>query len=170
MKTLDARKTALLLIDLMERIVDQPLMPRSGKAVVQTAKRLATGFRQADAAVVVVRAERPNVAWQPPGSELVAGIAEISDILIVKHSISAFHETDLHRQLQVRSINTLVFAGIATNLGVESTARAAADHDYNIVFVEDAMAALTHDEHRAALAHDFPRFGEVLIATEITLR
>jgi nicotinamidase-related amidase len=170
MKNLDARYTALLLIDLMERIVDQPLAPRSGRAVVETAKRLATTFRQVGAPVVVVRVERPNVVQQPPGSELVAGIAEVDDILIVKRSIGAFHGTDLHQQLQARGINSLVFTGIATNLGVESTARAAADHGYSVIFVEDAMAAFTHEEHHSALAHNFPRLGEVLGATDITLK
>jgi nicotinamidase-related amidase len=169
-KNPDARHTALLLIDLMERLVDQPLGPRSGRAVVETAKRLATTFREAGAPVVVVQVERPNVVQQPPGSELVAGISEVDDILILKHDISAFHGTDLHQQLQARGINSLVFTGITTNLGVESTARAAADHGYSVIFVEDAMAALTHEEHNAALAHNFPRLGEVLRATDVTLK
>jgi Isochorismatase family len=38
-----------------------------------------------------------------------------------------------------------VLAGIATNLGVESTARVAWELGYEIVFAEDAMASLTAD-------------------------
>jgi nicotinamidase-related amidase len=61
-----------------------------------------------------------------------------------------------------------VFAGIATNLGVESTARAALDHGYHVIFVEDALAALTAAEHRAAVELDFPRLGSVIAAADLS--
>jgi nicotinamidase-related amidase len=166
----DAKHTALVLVDLMERIVGLPLGPRSGGKVVETAISLAKAFRRAGATVVVVRVERPNVAEQPPGSELVGEVAEADDILIVKRTIGGFQGTGLHEQLQARGIATLVFAGIATNMGVESTARAASDHGYDVVFVEDAMAALTTEEHHASVTYDFPRFGDVVAAADITLR
>jgi isochorismate hydrolase len=118
--------------------------------------------------VVVVRVERPDVGEPPPGSELVDGVAEADDILIVKRTIGGFQGTGLHEQLHARGIATLVFAGIATNMGVESTARAASDHGHDVVFVEDAMAALTTEEHHAALTYDFPRFGDVVAAADIT--
>ncbi|MEU9100142.1 isochorismatase family protein [Streptomyces sp. NPDC048361] len=165
--TLDPARTALVLVDLMDRITALPLAPRSGDQVVGTAWELAHSFRAAGATVVLVRVERPGVPAQPPGSDIVAGLAADGDLVVVKRTIGAFHQTGLHELLRERGIDTLVFGGIATNLGVESTARPAADHGYELLFVEDAMAALTEDEHRAAIALNFPRLGTVVTAAAL---
>ncbi|MBV6700487.1 isochorismatase family protein [Kitasatospora aureofaciens] len=167
MRTLDPRTTALVLIDLMDRIVANPLAPRPGSEVVAASLELAQAFRAAGAPVVAVRVERPNVAEQPPGSDLVGEVATVADEIVVKRTIGAFHGTGLHELLQARGVDTVVLTGIATNLGVESTARAASDHGYELVFVEDAMAALTEDEHRAAVTLNFPRLGEVVERTAL---
>ncbi|MGK5545764.1 isochorismatase family protein [Streptomyces sp. URMC 127] len=164
MTEIDPRTTALVLIDLMERMVALPLAPRSGDEVVRTAEELARSFRKPGGTVAVVRTERPGPAEQPPGSGLLAGIAEAGDVEVVKRSQSAFHGTDLDARLRERGVRTLVLGGIATNLGVESTARAAADHGYGLVFVEDAMSALTAEEHRGSVTLDMPRLGTVVRA------
>ncbi|MEE1753974.1 isochorismatase family protein [Streptomyces sp. SP18CS02] len=169
MPALDARRTALVLVDLMERIVALPLGPRTGADVAAAATGLASAFRAAGAPVVLVRAERPHIEVQPPGSDLLPGLAHDGDLVVVKRTIGAFQDTGLHELLAERSVDTLVLGGIATNLGVESTARAAADLGYGLVFAEDAMAALTADEHRATTELDFPRFGTVAPASAITL-
>jgi len=54
-----------------------------------------------------------------------------------------------------------VYGGIATNFGVESTGRAAWEHAYQVVFVEDAMAGLAADAHEFAVKTIFPRLGLV---------
>ncbi|MEU7137748.1 isochorismatase family protein [Streptomyces sp. NPDC046261] len=169
MTEIDPQRTALVLVDLMERVVALPLAPRPGDEVADRAARLAGAFRKAGAPVVVVRVEREGVAEQPPGSGLLAGIAEPGDIEIVKRTVGAFHGTELDARLRERGVRTLVLAGIATNLGVESTARAAADHGYDLVFVEDAMSALTAEEHRASVTLDMPRLGTVVTAAALTL-
>ncbi|MFF7154399.1 isochorismatase family protein [Streptomyces sp. NPDC008139] len=164
---LDPARTALVLVDLMDRIVALPLAPHSGPDVLTAACGLATSFREAGATVVAVRAQRTGPAEQPPGSGLVEGVARDGDLLVVKRTVGAFHDTGLHDRLQERGIDTLVMAGIATNMGVESTARAAADHGYRLVFAEDAMSGLTAAEHRATVSLDFPRFGTVVSAAEV---
>ncbi|KJS62365.1 isochorismatase [Streptomyces rubellomurinus] len=168
--TLDPRRTALVLIDLMDRIVANQLAPYPGSQVLAASLDLARTFRAAGAPVVAVRVERPNVAEQPPGSDLAAEVAAVADEVVVKRTIGGFHGTGLHELLRARGVDTLVFAGIATNLGVESTARAAGDHGYRLVFVEDAMTALTAEEHRASVELDFPRLGEVAAAGELQLK
>ncbi|MEU0369729.1 isochorismatase family protein [Streptomyces sp. NPDC006283] len=162
MTKIEAARTALVLIDLMDRIVALPLEPRSGGQVVDHAGRLADAFRAAGGTVVLVRVERPGVAEQPPGSGLVDGLTKEGDLVVVKRTIGAFQGTGLHEQLQERSVTTLVLGGIATNLGVESTARAAADQGYDLFFAEDAMTAFTAEEHKAAITLNFPRIGEVV--------
>lgn len=166
---LDPRRTALVLVDLMDRVVALPLEPRKGTEVLATAEELATAFRAAGSLVVLIRVERPAVAEQPPGSVLVAGLRRDGDVEVVKRTIGGFQGTDLDQRLRERGVGTLVFGGIATNLGVESTARAAADLGYDLVFVEDAMAALTAPEHEASVRLDFPRLGTVVRAGDVHL-
>lgn len=169
MTTHQGAGTALILIDLMPRLIELPLAPYSGDQVLATSLKLAGRFRAAGAPVVAVRVDRPNVTEQPPGSGFAPGVAEESDIQIVKGTIGAFHGTGLDEGLRDRGVKTLVMAGIATNLGVESTARWASDLGYHLVFVEDAMTAFTAEEHEAAVRLNFPRLGDVTTSGEITL-
>ncbi|MFF1300339.1 MULTISPECIES: isochorismatase family protein [unclassified Streptomyces] len=167
--TLDPARSALVLVDLMDRIVALPLEPRKGTEVLVVSQELATAFRSAGAPVVLIRVERPGAAEQPPGSGLVSGLARDGDVEIVKRTIGGFQGTGLDDRLRELGVSTLVFGGIATNLGVESTARAAGDLGYDLVFVEDAMAAFTAAEHEASVRLDFPRLGSVVRAAELIL-
>jgi nicotinamidase-related amidase len=164
---LDPAHTALVLVDLMDRIAALPLEPHKGTEVLAVAEELAAEFRSAGALVVLVRVERPGVAEQPPGSGLVQGLLQEGDMEIVKRTIGAFQGTGLDDRLRELGVTTVVFGGIATNLGVESTARAAGDLGYDLVFVEDAMSALTQAEHEASVKLDFPRLGAVARAAEV---
>ncbi|MFI5684225.1 isochorismatase family protein [Streptomyces sp. NPDC051636] len=164
---LDPARTALVLVDLMDRIVALPLEPHKGTEVLIAAEHLTAAFRSAGATVALVRVERPGVTEQPPGSGLAAGLLQDGDLEIVKRTIGAFHGTDLDARLRRRGVTTLVFGGVATNLGVESTARAAADLGYDLVFVEDAMAAFTAAEHEASVTLDFPRLGTVVRTEQV---
>ncbi|MER7170260.1 isochorismatase family protein [Streptomyces mesophilus] len=153
--------SALILIDLMPRIIDMPLAPHSGAEVLGRCRELATSFRANGRPVVQVRVERPNVAEQPPGSDFAEGLVRDGDIVVVKRTIGAFYGTGLDEQLRKRDVDTVVLAGLVTTMGVESTARAAADHGYEVEFVTDAMSGLAADEHAFAVERTFPRFGEV---------
>ncbi len=153
--------SALVLIDLMPRIVALPLEPYSGDEVLERGQRLADAFRFAGRPVALVRVEWANVAEQPPGSGLAEGLEQPGDIVVVKHTIGAFHETELHERLQERGATTIVIGGIANTMGVESTAREAYDHGYELEFVSDAMSGFAADEHEFTVSRIFPRFGDV---------
>lgn len=87
---------------------------------------------------------------------------------IVKRTIGAFQATGLDARLREHGLGTLAFGGNATDLGVASTARAAGDLGYDLVFVEDAMSALTGAEHETSSVRlDFPRLGTVVRAAEV---
>lgn len=145
----------------MPRIIALPLAPHTGDEVLARCRQLAAAFRAKDQPVVLVRVERPGVAEQPPGSELADGLAEPGDVVVVKRTIGAFHGTDLHARLQAAGATTVVLGGLVTTMGVESTARAASDHGYDLEFVHDAMSGLAADEHQFAVERIFPRFGAV---------
>jgi nicotinamidase-related amidase len=160
----------LVLVDLMPRLLELDLRPRPGSAVLEASLMLAESARAAGVPVVAIRVERPNVDEQPPGSELEESVAKAADAVVVKRSIGGFYGTDLDAVLRDRGVQTLVMAGIMTNLGVESTARAASDFGYDLVFVEDAMSALSQEEHEAAVKLNLPRFGEVIAMSELSWR
>ncbi|MEV0091645.1 isochorismatase family protein [Streptomyces sp. NPDC050738] len=153
--------SALVLIDLMPRIVALPVAPHSGEEVLARCRLLADAFRADGRPVVLVRVDRPGVAEQPPGSGFAEGLVQPGDIEIVKHTVGAFHETGLDGELRKRGVDTLVLGGLVTTMGVESTARAASDIGYELEFVADAMSGLAADEHDFAVERTFPRFGEV---------
>ena len=184
--TLDPKTTALVLIDLQNGIVGMPLAPRSGKEVVDAGQALAETFRAAGSPVVLVRvsfaadlADAPPrnvdqplvVAGRPEGwDQLVPGLMRDGDLLVVKKHWGAMYGTDLDLQLRRRGIKTIVLGGIATNFGVESTAREAWQHGYDVVAVEDAMAAVSVELHEMAIRHIFPRISRVKRCADIQLR
>jgi nicotinamidase-related amidase len=179
MITLPASSTALILVDLQKGIVSLPVEPRSGEAVLSAAKTLAGRFRDASAPVVLINVDfSPDFADalkapvdQPPQlpagglpkgwSDLADGLAEAVDIRITKHQWGAFYGTELDLQLRRRGVSTVVVAGIATNFGVESTARAAHERGYAVVVVEDGCAGLSEAMHSFAFTHILPRLGRV---------
>jgi nicotinamidase-related amidase len=158
--------SALILIDLMPRIIALPLAPHSGDEVLARCRELASAFRASGRPVVLVRVERPGVAEQPPGSDFAEALVEDGDVVLVKRTIGAFYGTGLDGQLRALGVDTVVLAGLVTTMGVESTARAAADHGYQVEFVVDAMSGLAADEHEFAVERVFPRFGEVRRAAD----
>lgn len=164
---LEARRTALVLIDLMPRIIALDTAPLTGAEVLERCVALARATRSVGGLVVHVRVERPGGAVQPEGSHLAPQLdPQPGDVEIVKRTIGAFHQTGLDEILRRRDIDTVVLAGIATNFGVESTGRAADDHGYKTVYVTDAMTGLDGAAHDFAVSYVFPYFGETCTGTE----
>ena len=179
---LDPKTSALILIDLQAGIVGMPLQPRSGPETLAAGKALAEKFRAAGAKVVLVRVDfapdfadalqqpvdTPFRGARPPGwSALAEGLAEPSDILIVKRQWGAFHGTELDLQLRRRGVTTVVIGGIATNFGVDSTARQAWERGYAVVIPEDACASVSAELHQMAITGIFPRISRVTKCDEI---
>ncbi len=101
-------------------------------------------------------------------AELVAQLAgEVTpqDDVFEKHRSSCFYNTTLEVKLRMRGITTLIVCGVATNYCVESTIRDAYARDYDIVVVEDCVATLWEDLHRATL-----RNVELFYGTAIPLK
>nr|WP_239543172.1 isochorismatase family cysteine hydrolase [Glutamicibacter nicotianae] len=63
------------------------------------------------------------------------------DAVITNQQVGGFG-TELAGLLESGGIGTLLLAGVATNISVESTARAAVDHGFRVVIVEDACSAV----------------------------
>ena len=180
----DPKQTALVLIDLQKGILGRQTAPHSASDVLARSVRLADRFRSVGALVVLVHVSfspdggdrltqptdeaPPPAATQPGWDEISPELArDPKDIVITKRQWGAFYGTPLDLQLRRRGIRTIVIGGIATNFGVESTARDAFEHGYALVFVEDAMAALSSEAHSFAIKTIFPRLGRIRSTEEV---
>jgi nicotinamidase-related amidase len=171
------KKTAVVLIDLQNGITGLPLAPHAGADVIARANRLTGELRAKGATVVYVRVAMSEILIRtvdapmrdpntppPPAiaSELVPELdRQPADLVITKRQWGAFYGTELDQQLRRRGIQTILIGGIATNFGVESTAREAFDRGYELVFVEDTMSTLSAEAHVFATEAIFPRMGRV---------
>ena len=180
--TLDPKTTALVLIDLQNGIVARQLAPHSSQDVIRNAIQIADALRARGGAVVFVHVllsetvslaadapmPRPVGSIPPQASELVPEIRlQPGDHVVAKRQWGAFYGTSLEQHLRRRGIRTIVLGGIATNFGVESTARAAFDRAYEIVFAENAMSTLSAEAHTFATQNIFPRMGRVRSTEQI---
>jgi len=163
-------KCALIVIDLQKGIVSLPTVHPVNE-IVDRAARLARAFRERKLPVVLV-----NVTGSAPGrtdagspkfsrpadwAELVPELdVHLSDHLVTKQRWGAFLGTSLDDTLRQSEVTQVVLAGVATSIGVESTARSAYDLGYNVVLVVDAMTDRDADAHRLSIEKIFPRLGE----------
>ncbi len=90
------------------------------------------------------------------------------DLRIRKNRYSALTPgaSMLQSALSSHGIRTVLIGGTKTNICCESTARDAMMLDFNVVMVEDCNAAISDDEHRAALENVIQQFGDVMTADE----
>jgi nicotinamidase-related amidase len=72
----------------------------------------------------------------------------------------AFLGTTLDDYLRQRGVTQFFLTGVATSSGVESTARSAYDHGYNVALVVDAVTDRDAGAHRHRVEKIFPRLGE----------
>ena len=177
---LDPRTTALVLIDLQAGLLAMPLQPYDPGQILATAGRLGRSLREAGGTIVLVRIDfAPGYADRPPQlvdapmmlpaegpptgwSTLAPDMTALEpDVIITKRQWSAFFGTELDLQLRRRGITTIVLGGIATNFGVESTARDAWQHNYAVVVAEDASTSLGDDLHRFSIEKVLPRVARV---------
>ena len=183
--SLEAKSTALVVIDLQVGILTPPTAPYSGDEVVQRAASLCQAAREAGSLVVLVRvtpsadgadalhplSDLPAltpVSRPANWAEIVPEMhPELADFIITKRQWGAFYGTELDLQLRRRAIDTIVLCGVSANVGVESTARDAYERGYNLVLVEDATAARSVEEHAFVMRTVFPRIARVRKTSEV---
>jgi ureidoacrylate peracid hydrolase len=189
------RHAALVVVDVQKDYcaADGLLAVRSGlsvapvRAALPRLNQLIEAARAHDVMVVWVRSAgsittlQPNhLAVRDDGNGLLAAEgsvgAELDDavipplvdeVTITKRNYDGFHETPLDTVLRARGIESLVMAGVTTNVCVESTARHGYFLGYYIVLASDCSAAPDLTEHDAAVRNIRQYFGKVATRDEI---
>jgi nicotinamidase-related amidase len=179
--TLDPKKTALVLIDLQNGIIGRDTKPYTAGEVVERSRKLADAFRAKNAPVVYVRVVMNDFLSLPADEvtslpkDIPASFSEIAesagmqsgDLLISKRHWGAFAGTELEQELRSRGIETVVLAGIATNIGVESTLRQGTGLGFAFVTVEDACSTFSAEMQQFAFSAIFPRLSKVRTAQQV---
>lgn len=169
--------TALIVIDMQKGLSGLPTVHPFADIARATAD-LAAAFRRHALPVVLV-----NVIEAAPGrteqhfsiegmpadwAELVPELdAQPDDLRVTKRSWGAFATTDLEARLRERGTTQVVVAGVATSLGVESTARQAYELGFNVTLALDAMTDLSKEAHDNSVTRIFPRLGETGAAKDV---
>lgn len=194
MTSFDPARTAIVAVHFQNDIVGpdgafsgffRAEVERTG--VLTTAARLLAGARAAGARVVYTR-----VAWTTDQSDLnanspILGIVaqtrcltdgtpgaaitdEVTpvdgDTVITHQRVGGFQDSALDATLREAGIDTVVFAGVATNFSVEGTARVASDLGYRTVVVSDACSAASDAVHSASL-ESLSLLAEIITTDEL---
>ncbi|MFC8533846.1 isochorismatase family protein [Streptomyces sp. NPDC057249] len=170
-------RTALIVVDLQKGITALPTAHPSAD-VIANAATLADAFRAKGLPVVLVRVtggapgrtEGPARSGKPAAdwAEIVPELGpREGDVVVTKQQWGAFYGTDLDLQLRRRGVTQVVVAGIATSIGVESTARSAHEHGYHVTLATDAMTDMSGEAHDNSVRLIFPRLGETGTTDEI---
>lgn len=181
--SIDGTKTALVVIDLQKGVAGIQTAPYSPSKVIENSSKLANVFRKNGMPVFLVHvlfSEKDSLrpladeSWggrgqvQKDWAEIVPEMGpKDGDTVITKKQWGAFYGTELELQLRRRGIDTLVLCGIATNYGVESTARFAYEYGFQQIFAEDAMSSMSQEMHNASINHVLKRLGRVRSTDQI---
>lgn len=190
-EALEPARTALVVVDLQNGFMapGQPAEIPYAREIVPNVNRIGQALRAAGGQVVYIQntiTEATQAEWcvwfdnftrGEFRERMIAAFARgsfghalypelevmLQDWRVEKQRFGAFVEgsSGLHAQLQERGIDTLIIVGTATNVCCESTARDAMMMNYKVVFVSDANACRTDEEHNATLGNILALFGDV---------
>lgn len=101
------------------------------------------------------------------GDNLPSNIAPQKNDLVLEErmGLSIFSNTSLHKRLQIKGIEHLVFAGPLINITLDSSIRDAVELGYHSTLIKDSCAAFSLEEYRAAAEITMPRFCHAILST-----
>lgn len=197
MATLDPSETALVLIEFqndftteggvfhgaVQTVMEQNEMLPKAAALVEKAR--ARGVTVMHAPITFAKGYN-EISKHPYG--ILAGVvdnsafvkgewgAEFSDAIPIseediivegKRGLDTFASTNIDFMLRSKGIKNVILAGFLTNCCVESTMRTAYENGFNVVTVTDCCAAVSPEQHEAAIEFDFPMFSHPMTQAEV---
>ncbi|EPG72479.1 isochorismatase family protein [Leptospira fainei serovar Hurstbridge str. BUT 6] len=180
--TFDIRKTAVLIMDYQNAIINGGYMKTSEGVLVKADKVLSEARKIGLPVIYIVVGFRPGFPEISPNNLMFSSIKKSGglgqdpkllaihssvspkpeDIIITKHRVGAFLGTDLDMILRAKEINTIVMFGVATSGVVLSTLRHASDADYKSIILKDLCADKDPETHQVLMEKVFPRQAEII--------
>jgi nicotinamidase-related amidase len=185
----DPDSTAVVVVDMQNGFChpDGALYAPGSEAAIEPCATLVESARAAGASVVFTRDVHPPEQFEDAhyydeferwGEHVVEGsweaqlVEELSpheeDLVVVKHTYDAFHQTDLDGWLTAHGIDDLVICGTLANVCVLHTAGSAGLRDYRPVLAEDAVGFIEAEHREYALDHADWLFGEVTTRDDVS--
>ena len=147
MSSAQAKRPALLIVDMQVGLFNGPDQPFERERVLDNINQLIRRARQAGAPIFAVRhtgpAESPIHAGSPLWQLLpTLELDEQRDTLFNKTRPNCFVGTELAERLHTAQVNQLVIVGMKTQYCIDATCRAAADLGFAPVLVADAHTCM----------------------------
>lgn len=176
-------RVALVVVDVQQGFDDPVWGERNNPASEENIATLIEAWRAKGQPIVYVRhdSSEPESPFTPGqrGNDFQEILSGEPDLLVVKSVNSAFHgDPDLATWLRAEGIERIAVCGIQTNMCCETTARVAANLDFEMTFVLDAThtydlpahnggGTISADELSRVTASNLdPEFGRVVDTRE----
>jgi len=141
-------KTALILVDIQNDYFDGgDWVLHQMDRVAANATRLLAKSRTDGTMVVHIRHENapdgaPFLRSGTPGAEIHVSVApQQGEPVLTKSRANSFYETGLLGLLREAEIETVTICGAMSQMCIDATTRAAADHGFQVTVAEDACGA-----------------------------
>ena len=141
---------------------------RSGATTVYTRDAWQPGYPDlvANSPLLGIVAQSQCLIEGSDKAQIVPQLApQDGDVVLTHQRVGGFSASQLDVILRSRGVDTVLFAGVATNASVESTARQASDLGYRTIIVADACSAADPGAHAAAVA-SLGLLGEITTTAE----
>jgi nicotinamidase-related amidase len=176
----EKEKTALIIWDVQKALVDgifnQEEFLKNTKKLIDSAHKsnipviftaitpLPERFESA-ARKSIMKLRKIRTGWSPEGMQFAIS-PEKEDIVLAKNTASIFVGTNFELMMRNAGITTLIFTGIATEYGVESSARDASNRGFFSVIAKDAVSSFNKEGHERSLKNMESLFA-VMATSEI---
>jgi nicotinamidase-related amidase len=105
----------------------------------------------------------------PHDREIIAELKpQPQDIVFQKRRPDGFVGTDFDLMLRSNGVKTILISGVATEGGIEGTARSARNLGYDVVVLKDCVGSRNRELHELALKLMEQTFFDIATAAEIT--
>lgn len=169
---IDIERSILLIWDLHPSLVQFSF---NGEEVKQNVEQLVDWAHKKNVPVIFTKITPFPKGFEPPHSKNRAFNLDVSslainpskeDIVVNKNTWSLFVGTNVELMLRNSNKNTIIITGIATDIGVETTARHAYALGFIPIIVRDAVSSSDKDAHDRSLLN-MSKFFEVVNTKDI---
>jgi ureidoacrylate peracid hydrolase len=181
---LDPCRTAILIVDMLNEFCKPggAMVLPGHEVLVPPQRRLIEAGRRAGCPIVfLIDCHRANVRqdreWLKRTPHCVEGgwgarvIEDLDpradDVYVVKRRYSGFFNTDLDLTLKDLGVDSIIVAGVVTNICVRSTVHDAFFLGYQVVVPEDCVAATGPREQASSLYDIATHFGTVCSSEQV---
>lgn len=177
------KDTALIVVDVQNDLADENgNFCKEGNDVsyiqkmVSNLQNVVEKAREKGFHIIFIKSHYPRRYWisETPlcqegtwGAEFYKLTPKESDIILIKHTNDGFFDTKLDSILKEKGIKNLLFAGITTNVCVDTTARGGVARGYKVTILEDCVASEDQELHRTCLKNFKTNFGDVKRSNEV---